>query len=250
MILLKDFSIGFADKPLLEKVSTVFEKGKLTALIGRNGSGKSTLMKAISGIIENYSGEILIDDNNIKEIPQNFLAFKMAFVNTRRPFGNRIKCWDLVALGRSPHTSWHGKLSDKDKEIAEKALSMVGMTGYRDRYIQTLSDGECQKIMIARAIAQDTPIIILDEPTSFLDLPTRYEIVGLLKNLTTDQGKTIIFSTHELDIALEKSDMIALISERQLHNLPVREMIESGLIQSLFKTPDSFITRYLSLFLQ
>ena len=226
MIELKDFSIGFGERRLLSHVNTIFPKAKLTALIGRNGTGKSTLMKALCGLNENYSGEILIDGENLRKIPRNKLASKIAYVNTQRPRMANLKCKDVVELGRSPYTGWHGKLSEKDRELVRSSIERVGMTEYSERYFNSLSDGESQKIMIARAIAQDTDIILLDEPTSFLDLPTRYELVSLLKKLTEDQGKCIIFSTHELDIALKMSDYIALVDSPELINLPVEEMKE------------------------
>ena len=201
MIELRNVSIGFVQKLLLDNVYIEFSSGRLTALIGRNGSGKSTLLKAISGINEKFTGEILIEDTDIRKIPKHRLAKKLAFVNTQRPRMARLKCFDVVALGRSPHTGWNGKLSAIDKQMAEEALQLIGMPEYSHRYFNSLSDGESQKIMIARAIAQETDIIILDEPTSFLDLPTRHEMASLLRSLCHDHGKTIIFSTHELDIA-------------------------------------------------
>lgn len=226
MIELKDFSIGFGERRLLSHVNTIFPQAQITALIGRNGTGKSTLMKALCGLNENYSGEILIDGENLRKIPRNKLASKIAYVNTQRPRMANLKCRDVVELGRSPYTGWHGKLSEKDSELVRSSIESVGMTEYIERYFNSLSDGESQKIMIARAIAQDTDIILLDEPTSFLDLPTRYELVSLLKKLTEDQGKCIIFSTHELDIALKMSDYIALVDSPELINLPVEEMKE------------------------
>ena len=226
MIRLENFSIGFENRTLLENVSTSFITNKLTAIIGRNGTGKSTLMKAICGINEKYSGEIIIDGSNVKKIPRNKLSSIISYVNTQRPRIANLRCKEVVSLGRSPYTNWNGKLSTQDWEIINDALELVGMTDYLNRYYNTLSDGESQKVMIARAIAQDTSVILLDEPTSFLDLPTRYELVSLLKKLTEEKQKTIIFSTHELDIAIKFSDYIALFDSPSLVNLPTQEMIE------------------------
>ena len=223
MIKLNNFSIGFSNPLLLSDISTTFSDGSLTALIGRNGTGKSTLMKALCGLNPNYSGEIFLDGMNLRDVSRPMLAKKIAFVNTQRPRLANLKCKDVVALGRSPYTAWHGKLSSEDSHAVRKALEIVGMVAYAQRDFNSLSDGECQKIMIARAIAQDTPYILLDEPTSFLDLPTRHELATLLKSLT-QTGKTIIFSTHELDIALKFSDYIALIDSSELINLPTSEM--------------------------
>ena len=225
MIQLKDFTIGFENRRLLDNVSTSFRKSKLTALIGRNGTGKSTLLKAICGLNDDYKGEILIDGENIRKIPRNRFATLLAYVNTQRPRMSNLRCKEVVALGRSPYTGWNGKLSEEDFKIVDKAIDLVGMKGYENRYFNSLSDGESQKIMIARAIAQDTKIIILDEPTSFLDLPMRHELVEILKELTIEEKKTILFSTHELDVALRLCDYIGLIDAGKIYNLPVKEMV-------------------------
>ena len=233
MIRLIDFSIGFGPHKLLEKVEATFMKCKLTALIGRNGSGKSTLLKTICGLNENYTGDILISKENLRSIPRHKLARKIAYVNTHRPRLGNLKCKEVVALGRSPYTGWNGKLSHKDWDFVDKAIEMVGMASYGNRYFNSLSDGESQKIMIARAIAQDTEIIILDEPTSFLDLPTRFDLVEILKNLTKEKEKTIIFSTHELDIAIHISDYMAIMDNRDLIILPSGEMAQSTHLRHL-----------------
>lgn len=224
MIQLDNFSISFGKRLLLDNISTAFKSRELSALIGKNGTGKSTLLKAMCGLFNNYSGEITLDGKNIKDIPQYKLSRLIAYVNTQRPRMANLKCKDIVALGRSPYTGWHGKLSKDDNEIILNSIKLVGMEDYLDRYFHNLSDGESQKIMIARAIAQDTEIILLDEPTSFLDLPTRYELVEILKKLVKEYGKTIIFSTHELNIALKFSDYISLVDSPFLINLPTEEM--------------------------
>lgn len=224
MIQLKNFSIGFDKNKLLDEVEALFEPDCLTALIGRNGSGKSTLLKAMAGLNIKYQGEIFIDGENIRKLPRSLFARKLAYVNTQRPRIANLKVWDVVALGRSPYTGWNGNLSNKDKEIIDHALQLVKMESYSDRNLNSLSDGESQKIMIARAIAQDTKIIVLDEPTSFLDLPTRIELLSLLKLLCSKEGKTIIFSTHELDLALKSSDYICLLENQKLLTLPPQTM--------------------------
>lgn len=234
MITLKNFTIGFKGKILLSDIETSFADGALTALIGRNGSGKSTLLKAICGLNNNYHGEILIEEVNIRNLSPIQLSHKISFVHTQRPRISNMKCKDIVALGRTPYTGWSGKLNNNDKKIVMESLNMVGMSEYADRRLDSLSDGECQKIMIARAIAQDTEIILLDEPTSFLDLPTRYDLVNLLKKLTIEKKKTIIYSTHELEIALKKSDFIALFDSPNLINLPIEQMKSSDHISRLF----------------
>lgn len=243
MISLTDFSIGFGNKVLLDKISTDFRSGTLTALIGRNGAGKSTLLRAICGLNTDYSGEIFIEGKNLRDLSSSSLSRLLAFVHTKRPHISNMKCRDIVGLGRTPYTNWIGQLSETDNHLIDEALSYVGMQSFSNRKMDSLSDGEAQRIMVARAIAQDTPVIVLDEPTSFLDLPTRFELGELLKGLAHQKNKTILFSTHELDIALEMSDYIALINDGNLYNLPVDEMKKSGHLQKLFKSSASYITR-------
>ncbi len=247
MIKLNDFSIGYGSRHLVEHADTAFPDGCLTALIGRNGAGKSTLLRALAGLNDRYSGEILIDERTLASMPRPDIARSLAFVTTERTRIARLRCADVVAAGRAPYTNWIGRMTDTDREAVASALKAVGMEAYADRTMDRMSDGECQRIMIARALAQATPVLLLDEPTSFLDMPNRYELCSLLSRLAHEEGKCIIFSTHELDIALRMCDSIALIDEPSLHCLPPASMIESGHIQRLFHTaaPDFDILRFL-----
>lgn len=237
MIQLKDFSIGYGSRELLEHVAASFGKGELTALIGRNGSGKSTLLRAIAGLNKHYSGEILIEGKDIHTLSPTEMAKSLAFVNTERTRIPNLRCEDVVAIGRAPYTNWIGSMQEADKEIVAEAIRAVGMERYARRTMDTMSDGECQRIMIARALAQDTPAILLDEPTSFLDIPNRYELVSLLRTLAHDKGKCVLFSTHELDVAMRLCDSIALIDNGELHHLPVGDETLRGHIRRLFPTP-------------
>lgn len=234
MIQLQNLTIGYGTRCLLHSVSTQFQRGTVTALIGRNGSGKSTLLRAIANMNTGYSGTIAIDGENIRGIRQDLLAKKLALVTTRRVRIANLRCSDVVALGRAPYTNWIGSMQDIDRQIVHKALESTGMTEYADRPIDSLSDGESQRIMIARALAQDTPIMLLDEPTSFLDMPNRYETAALLRDLAHKHDKCIVYSTHELDIALRMCDSVALIDTPALYNLPADKMASSGHIDRLF----------------
>ncbi len=235
MIELRNFSIGYGERLLLENVNAAIETGQLTALIGRNGSGKSTLLRAIAGLNPRYSGEILLDGKDIRNLRPQELAKKIAFVNTERTRIANLRCEDVVAIGRAPYTNWIGRLQDVDREIVAQSLAAVGMSDYARRTMNTMSDGECQRIMIARALAQDTATILLDEPTSFLDMPNRYELVALLRRLAHDEGKCVLFSTHELDIAMLLCDSIALFDTPNLRCLRTDEMRKSGYIDHLFQ---------------
>lgn len=234
MIELQNFSIGYRGNTLVSCDTARFTPGTLTALIGRNGTGKSTLLRAIAGLSQNYTGTIAIDSRPLKELSPRELAHTVAFVSTARIRPANLPCSDVVALGRSPYTGWSGSLSAADRRAVSEALAMVDMADYATRFIDTLSDGEYQRIMIARAIAQDTHSVLLDEPTSFLDLPNRYALCRLLAELAHKHHKTILFSTHELDLALEMTDEIAFIDNRTLHTAPSAEMRATGYIQSLF----------------
>lgn len=237
MIELRDFSIGYGDRRLYDHVDATFSDGQLTAFIGRNGTGKSTLLRAIAGLNPHYEGEILLDGRDIRKMRPGELAKTIAFVTTERTRIANLRCEDVVAIGRAPYTNWIGRLQDADREIVMKSLSSVGMSDYATRTMDKMSDGECQRIMIARALAQDTPTILLDEPTSFLDMPNRYGLVALLRRLAHDEGKCVIFSTHELDVALRMCDTIALVDDGALYHLPAAEMAASGHIQRLFHSP-------------
>ncbi len=235
MIRLDSLTLGYGQGVLLDKVSADLNGGGLIALLGRNGSGKSTLLRTIAGLGKIKGGNILIDGKVLACLKPDELARTVSFVTTEKIRIPNLKCRDIVALGRAPYTNWIGRLQARDEEIVDEALELLGMSEYADRTMDRMSDGECQRIMIARALAQDTPVILLDEPTSFLDLPNRYELGILLRDLAHRQNKCVFFSTHELDIALTLCDSIALIDQPKLYYLPTRQMIDSGHIERLFR---------------
>lgn len=237
MIKLNDITLSFGSRKLIERASAHFECGRMTALLGRNGTGKSTLLRAIASLGEVQGGAIEIGGRELSELSNADLARMVAFVNTERVSVEAMTAYDLVAVGRSPYTDWSGRLRSSDHEVIERSIRIAGVEHLADRYVDTLSDGECQRVMIAKALAQDTPAILLDEPTSYLDMPNRYELCTLLGRLAHDEGKCVLFSTHELDIALTLSDNIALVDTPQLLYMPTGEMIASGSIERLFDSP-------------
>lgn len=237
MIKLNDITLSFGSRTLIAHASAHFECGRMTALLGRNGTGKSTLLRAIASLGEVQGGAIEIGGRELSELSNADLARMVAFVNTERVSVEAMTAYDLVAVGRSPYTDWSGRLRSSDHEAIERSIRIAGVEHLADRYVDTLSDGECQRVMIAKALAQDTPAILLDEPTSYLDMPNRYELCTLLGRLAHDEGKCVLFSTHELDIALTLSDNIALVDTPQLLYMPTCEMIASGSIERLFDSP-------------
>lgn len=239
MIKLKDLTVSFGRRHIIDRANADFERGNLTALIGRNGAGKSTLLRVIAGLNKNYSGSVFVDNMDIRSLTPGRIAKLLAFVTTERTRVPNLRCEDVVAIGRAPYTNWIGRMQETDRDIVAESLRSVGMESYALRTMDTMSDGECQRIMIARALAQDTPAILLDEPTSFLDLPNRYELVRLLRELSHGKGKCVIFSTHELDVALRLCDTIALVDNGHLYHLPVDEMVSAGHIERLFHIPET-----------
>lgn len=235
MIELKKLTLGYGQRTLLEAVNAHITGGQLVALLGRNGTGKSTLLRAMMGLEKPRSGEIILQGKNIASLKPEKLARNISFVTTDKVRIANLRCKDVVALGRSPYTNWLGQLQGEDLERVDNAMRLVGMSGYADKTMDKMSDGECQRIMIARALAQDTPVILLDEPTAFLDLPNRYELCLLLKKLAQEEKKCVLFSTHDLDIALLLCDSIMLIDNPQMYTLPTPEMVASGHIERLFR---------------
>ncbi len=234
-IRLQGLALGYPGRTLFENVDLSFGRGELTALIGRNGTGKSTLLRTIMGLLRPLRGSILIGQKSVHELPQRMIAAQISFVSTDDVRMGHLKVYDVVGLGRAPYTNWIGRLTDADRAAVEESLRLVGMETFGDKGIDTLSDGERQRVMIARSLAQDTPMILLDEPTAFLDLPNKYEIGLLLRSLAHNHGKTILFSTHDLNITLDLCDRIVMIDRGKfLHGTP-DEMIANGSIGHLFR---------------
>lgn len=234
MIRFEKLTLGYGSRTLIDSLTASVSQGELTALVGRNGTGKSTLLRAIAGLEQTLGGEIFIGERPLADLTAAERASTIAFVTTEKVRIANLRCRDVVALGRAPYTNWIGRMQKQDEEIVMQSIAAVGMSDYADKTMDRMSDGECQRIMIARALAQQTPIILLDEPTAFLDMPNRYELCTLLRRLAREENKCILFSTHELDIALELCDSIALIAPPQLHILPTAEMVTSGHIERLF----------------
>lgn len=231
---LQHISLAYGDRTLLNDVSAEIPQGGLTALLGRNGAGKSTLLRAVAGLGPTAGGRVELCGHTLESLTPRQRAATVSFVTTDKVRIANLTCEDVVSLGRAPYTNWIGRMQETDRAVVARALESVGMGAFARKTMDRMSDGECQRILIARALAQDTPVILLDEPTAFLDLPNRYELCTLLRRLAHDEGKCVLFSTHDLDIALSLCDTIALIDTPRLHHLPVAEMVRSGHIERLF----------------
>lgn len=187
-------------------------KGELTCLLGPNGMGKSTLLRTLSAFQPSLKGQISVDGRCLGEYSTGELARTISVVLTERPAIPNISVEEFVALGRSPYTGFFGKLTDSDSQIVEKSIEQVGVTNLKDRQWLSLSDGEKQKVMIAKSLAQETPVIFLDEPTAFLDLPSKVEIMHLLHRLARENNKLILLSTHDMELALQMADRLWVLA--------------------------------------
>ena len=225
---------GRSTDRLLEGISIDIDKGQLTAIMGRNGTGKSTLLRTLCGLQKPLSGEVIIYGEPIGSLSLPSRARKVSFVSTEPVHISHMRITDLVALGRTPHTGWFGRMSDEDRIIIADAIAATGLSEKQYAFIDEISDGERQRAMIARALSQDTDIIFLDEPTAFLDVINRYDIFHLLHKLTREKDKTIIFSTHDLQIALSESDQILLLENKTLIHGAPEDLLLSDELSVLF----------------
>lgn len=212
-IQLKDLSIGYKlhngkTKTIASHINASVESGMLTCLIGRNGTGKSTLLRTMTGFIPPLEGQVILEGRDLSMSSATERARIISIVLTERPETDNITVNELVGMGRLPYTNFWGTLQEEDRQIVDDAMQMIGIYELRNRKIGTLSDGEKQKAMIGKAIAQQTPVIILDEPTAFLDYPSKQETMLLLHQLAQELNKTIFLSTHDLNIAYQVADKI------------------------------------------
>ncbi|MDZ7659787.1 ABC transporter ATP-binding protein [Fodinibius sp.] len=221
-------------------INVALQGGEVVCLLGPNGSGKSTLIRTLAGLHNPLDGEVLLNGKNLRECAVKEIAQKVSTVLTDRITIGNISVYELVAFGRSPYTGWFGSLDKKDEEIVEWAIASAGIEQFVGRDVLHLSDGERQKVMIARALAQDTSAVLLDEPTAHLDLPNRVEIIRLLRKLAHDTQKGILLSTHELDLALKAADTLWLISRdgKVITGTP-EDLVLDGTFESVFEK-DSF----------
>ncbi len=232
-------SIGYSNKKetniVAENINITLEKGKLIAIIGANGIGKSTLLKTITGIQKPILGKVFLNNKNIHELDSLTLAQNLSIVLTEKLPPSNLTVFELVALGRQPYTNWIGKLTDEDILKVSEAMELTQITPLKDKKHYEISDGQLQKVLIARALAQNTPLIILDEPTTHLDLLHKVSLFRLLKKLTQETNKCILFSTHDIDMAIQLSDeMIIMTPETIVQDQPCN-LIVNGSFNTLFK---------------
>lgn len=234
MIEAKGLSVGYGRNVVVGDIEASLLPASLTVLIGSNGSGKSTLLRTLSASQPPLSGEVLLDGLSVRRIKSSELARRLAVVLTDRSGGDGLRLEELVAIGRTPYTNLFGRLSEEDKAVVEKSIEAVGLSHKMGRQLQELSDGERQKAMIARALAQDTPTIILDEPTSFLDVSSRFDIMRMLAGLAADTGKSILLSTHDTAAALPMASQVWAIAGGKLSAGTAGELAANGVLDTVF----------------
>lgn len=234
-----NLSIGYKTKTatnvIAQSLNLNLQQGKLIALIGANGVGKSTLLRTITGIQKPISGSVLLNGKNIQDLDTLTLAQNLSIVLTEKLPPSNLTVFELIALGRQPYTNWIGTLSDVDIAKVNDAMALTQISHLAAKKHYEISDGQMQKVLISRALAQDTPLIILDEPTTHLDLLHKVALFKLLKKLTHETGKCILFSTHDIDMAIQLSDeMIIMTPETVLQDEPCN-FISKGSFNTLFK---------------
>lgn len=234
-----NLKIGYTSKKAAiiigENISISLKKGKLISLIGANGIGKSTLLRTITGIQKPIAGDVTLNDKKIADYTSLQLAQQLSLVLTESLPPSNLTVFELVALGRQPYTNWIGTLTEKDILKINEAIELTQISHLVDKKHFEISDGQLQKVLIARALAQDTPLIILDEPTTHLDLLHKISLFKLLKKLTSETQKCILFSTHDIDLAIQLSDEIIIMTPEKVIQEEPQTLIQNHAFDDLFQ---------------
>ncbi|WP_142783551.1 ABC transporter ATP-binding protein [Changchengzhania lutea] len=234
----EDLSIGYASKKantmVASHINIELQRGELVGLIGANGIGKSTLLRTLTHVQNPLGGSIKLNDKDISTYDALDLAKVMSLVLTEPIASKNLSVFELVALGRQPYTNWVGNLSSKDMAVITQALEQTNIEALKNKKCFELSDGQLQKVMIARALAQDTDLIILDEPTTHLDMYHKAYILKLLQKLARETNKTILFSSHEIDLAIQLCDTLIVMTDDRVFSDAPCKLIEQGVFETLF----------------
>jgi len=242
MIQLHQLLIGYRKGREQRRLSTELDfsasAGDLVAIVGPNGVGKSTLLRTIVRQQEALNGSIEIQQTRWDKFSNKEFARICSFVPTGQPLVNLFTVYEAIAMARYPYTRWGGKLKKEDRQAVEEALQAVHLSGMRDRPLGELSDGERQRTLIARALAQDTPLVLLDEPTAFLDIPNRFEVLQMMRNISEKKHKLFVFSSHDLEFILEIADKIWLLYPDNTREGAPEELLRDRALDPLFRNTD------------
>ncbi len=231
MIELQHLTVGYGDKAVLSDISQTLKAGQMVCLLGANGAGKSTILRTLAGFLPPLSGKVLINGRDLPSLSISERSKAVSVVLTERVEVPYMKVTDLVGMGRSPYTGFFGTLDKEDKDVVSEAIEMVGITALAERTIDTLSDGERQKALLAKALAQQTPIILLDEPTAFLDFHAKVSILRLMLRLVHETNKTIFLSTHDVEMAIQLSDALWIVQDGKIQAGTTESLTKSGTLQ-------------------
>jgi len=211
MLEIEHLRVGYGRHVVIDDASATLKRGELVCLLGANGAGKSTLLKVLGGMMPPLNGTVRIDGETLGAVSRRRLSTLVSVVNTDRISVDALTAREVVEMGRYPYSGFMGRLDDEDREMVERAMRSTGIESLAGRNVGALSDGERQKVMIARALAQATSVILLDEPTAFLDVASRVEVLTLLKQLAAEEGKGVLLSSHDIPSALELSDCVWML---------------------------------------
>ncbi len=231
MISLQNLTVGYGTKAVLSDINQVLKAGQLVCLLGSNGVGKSTILRTLAGFLQPLAGKVLLDGKDLLSLSLSQRSKTVSIVLTERVEVPYMKVADLVGMGRSPYTGFFGKLTKEDRQIVGEAIEMVGISNLAERTIDTLSDGERQKAFLAKALAQQTPIILLDEPTAFLDFHAKISTLRLMQKLAHETNKIILMSTHDVEMALRLSDILWIVQDGKIQTGTTASLTESGILR-------------------
>jgi iron complex transport system ATP-binding protein len=250
----ENLSIGYTARRNLPRVvaaglNLALHAGEVVCLLGPNGAGKSTLLRTLVGMQPPLAGHVFLNGADITTLDQRALARQLSVVLTERIDVGQLSVYALVALGRHPHTDWLGRLTARDEEITRWALEAVDAVALANRQVHELSDGERQRVMVARALAQEPLLMLLDEPTAFLDLPRRVEMMRLLRRLARETRRALLLSTHDLDLALRSADALWLIGPNGvMHSGAPEDLVLGGAFETTFASAGVGFDRRLGTF--
>lgn len=229
---------GYKSRPIGRDLNATLEAGTLCALLAPNGAGKSTLLRTLAGFIQPLAGQIRWMEKDMTDITPNRLAQMVSVVLTQRRQADALTVREVVEMGRIPYASYWHRSTDADRRLVEQAMAQTSTQSLQHRMVDTLSDGERQRVFIAKSLAQDTPVILLDEPTAFLDFPSKVRMLRLLGRLAHDEGKAVLLSTHDVELALHMADTLWLLHTDGITAGSPQELADRGLIGQFFESED------------
>ena len=232
----QNLDVGYGKNAVISDVNIDAMKGQVICLLGPNGAGKSTILRTLSGLLAPVKGAVRVEGIEIKKMKTKEIAQKISLVLTDSVAPSLTTVYELISMGRTPYTNFLGRLSDEDKKIIDESLEIVGASFLKERFYEQLSDGEKQKVMIARALVQEPELIILDEPTSHLDIKHKVEVIKVLQKLSNERGITCILSLHDIDLALKGCQIVCLVNNGRVlaQGIP-EDIIYDGVIKELYE---------------